>query len=342
MSTRYFGLVALVCACYVSAFGQMSCNTDKWPVQDACMKTTTYHGGDFAPSGLHCYCDGVPRSALDCYLVQCSRNKPTNSCPTAGSPICLATGNTFITQSDISVPGLGGGLNLTRTWNSILPVSFLSVGMFGPNWRSNYEERVYLDTDNTVAYARGDGTLWSFVYDASQNFKTASPANTGATLHQGSTSWVLTFKNGDQRTFDTGGKLISITDRNGNTTQLTYDSLLRLTTVTDAAGRHLYFSYATSGSTLVTSVTTDVGLSLAYTYDGQGRLSQYTKPDNTTVSFQYNDTNPILITAVLDSDSKILESHTYDSQSRGLTSSRANGIDSLSITYQKPSPPSGP
>ena len=57
-------------------------------------------------------------------------------------------------------------------------------------------------------------------------------------------------------------------------------------------------------------MTSDVGLSTAYAYDGQGRLTQFTKPDNTSVSFEYNAQS--LITAVKDYDSKILESHTYD------------------------------
>ena len=145
----------------------------------------------------------------------------------------------------------------------------------------------------------------------------------------------LTFKNGEQRIFDaTSGNLLSIIDRNGNTTQLTYDASYRLITVTDPASRHLYFSYATPASFLVTGVSSDTGVSLSYTYDGQGRLSQYTKPDNTTVSFQYNAaSNATLITAVLDSGGKVLESHTYDNRSRGLTSSRAGGVEALTITY---------
>lgn len=83
----------------------------------------------------------------------------------------------------------------------------------------------------------------------------------------------------------------------------------------------------------MTSVTSDVGISLSYSYDGQGRLTQYTKPDKTTVSFQYNAANPMLITAVLDQNGVILESHSYDNLSRGLTSSRANGVESVTITY---------
>lgn len=124
---------------------------------------------------------------------------------------------------------------------------------------------------------------------------------------------------------------MSIIDRNGNATVLAYDSANRLATVTDAASRHLYFHYLNAASTLVISVTSDVGLSTAYAYDDQGRLSQFTKPDNTSISFEYNAQS--LITAVKDYDNKVLESHTYDAVGRGLTSSRAGGIGSVTVSY---------
>ncbi|MDE3109160.1 MAG: hypothetical protein KGL02_04390, partial [Acidobacteriota bacterium] len=64
----------------------------------------------------------------------------------------LSTGNTYIIESDLHLPGLGGGLSLVRTWNSIWPATenAYQIGMFGPNWRSTYEERVYLGSDGYV------------------------------------------------------------------------------------------------------------------------------------------------------------------------------------------------
>jgi YD repeat-containing protein len=178
-----------------------------------------------------------------------------------------------------------------------------------------------------VQYSRSDGGFWIF----GTNGNVAAPSNVTATLSSGTTYWTITFQNGEQRRFDnTSGSLIAIIDRNGNTTQLAYDGTNRLTTVTDAAGRHLYFNYSGSSS-LVTGVTSDVGLTLAYSYDTQGRLSQITKPDSTTISFQYNTNS--LISAVLDSNGKVLESHTYDSKGRGLTSSKANGVEAVSVSY---------
>lgn len=260
------------------------------------------------------------------------------SCAAAGKPINLTTGNTYINESDVNVPGLGGGLSLARMWNSVLSATQRSYPfMFGNGWRSTYEERlIFTSSDAYLKYARSDGSVWWFSMSTEgppTAYTTAAPADdTTTTITKGSPNWTLTTKDGTKRLFDgTTGALTAIIDRNGNTTQLTYDSSQRLVTVTDAALRHLNFGYADPSSSLVTSITSDVGISLSYTYDAQGRLIKVTKPDTTTVSFEY-DTNA-MITAVRDSDGKILESHTYDTVGRGLTSSRANGVDSVTVTY---------
>ena len=268
------------------------------------------------------------------------------SCSKCGGPINLTTGDTYIKQEDVKVPGLGGGLELSRVWNSMWPSTQASfqVGLFGPNWRSTYEERVFLGSDGYMKYARSDGSFWSFAYNMTYvhnssdgnsypGFGVAAPATQNASLVEGPSYWTLTFKNGEQRRFDnTTGNLIALIDRNGNTTQLTYDAVDRLTTVTDAAGRHLYFSYASQTSFLVTSVTSDFGVSVTYSYDGEGRLTQIVEPDQSTLNFDYNAQS--LIADVKDSAGKILESHTYDAAGRGLTSVRANGVDAVTVSYQ--------
>lgn len=291
-----------------------------------------------------------PKTAYNCYgfdftlyCIVMNANCPSaagpqeNPCPQCSSgatnPVLLASGDTYIKQTDLTLPGLGGGLSLVRIWNSMWPATqtAFQIGIFGPNWRCNFEEQVFVGADHYVKYARGDGSFWSFGYNGT-NYSVVSPGNFGATLSEGDSYWTLTFKDGEQRLFDNlTGKLTTIVDRNGNTTQLTYDSNERLTTVTDPASRHLYFTYGTGSGSLVTSVTSDFGSSLTYTYDAQGRLSQYTQIDGTTISFQYDSNS--LISAVTDQNGKVLESHTYDSSGRGLTSSQANGVNAISISY---------
>lgn len=329
------GIVQVVC---VTASGQ-SC------IRVAVCSGYSLSGGCTPP---------IPATAFGCWAsapfqtscwVNNTNCSPAPECPTcnkAGLPIDLGTGNTDITQGDLRIPGLGGGLTLVRTWNSTWPPteSVWKQGLFGPNWRSTYEERVFAGSDGYMKYSRADGSFWSFGlagYDGNTNpiFSPVSPANTTATFTQGNTNWTITFQNGETRVFDrTSGYLTAITDRNGNSTHLSYDTASRLVSVADTASHHLYFSYASPSSYLVTGVSSDVGISLSYAYDGQGRLITVTKPDSTTVSFQYDSNS--FISAVLDSNGKVLEAHTYDSGGKGLTSSRAGGVEAITVSYPQP------
>jgi YD repeat-containing protein len=128
--------------------------------------------------------------------------------------------------------------------------------------------------------------------------------------------------------------LTAIIDRNGNTTTVAYDGANRLATVTDAASRQLNFTYGSPSSHLVTGISSSVGISLSYAYDGQNRISQVTNPDLTTISFGYDSQSRII--SVTDMNGKILESHTYDSSGRGLTSSRAAGVEAVTLSYPNP------
>jgi YD repeat-containing protein len=280
-----------------------------------------------------------------CELVSTSCSAPTSFCPTCGKnqaaatrPINLTNGNTYIQENDVRVPGLGGGLSLQRTWNSLpVPGGGAQIGMFGLQWTSTYEELVVPgsgDAVNYMVYKRGDGSLWYFGPSNGSSWPLASPAGITATLTaNGTQPRTINFQNGEQRTFNyTTNLLASIIDRNGNTTQLSYDGSLRLSTVTDPVGRHLYFAYNDSNSSqLATSVTSDLNLTLQYSYDSSHRLTQVVNPDLSTISFTYNGQS--LITSVTDSNGKILESHTYDAKGRGLTGARAGGVEAVTVSY---------
>ncbi len=331
------GMIAcliLICSLGTTAFAQTNpCKGYQTGIQQ------TIVGGlpkTYAPAN----CAWEPTLSYNCAVYLCpgasSVTEVRSTCPACGSPIGLNTGNTYIEEMDTRIPGLSSGLTLTRTWNSLWPLTQTSfqIGLFGMNWRSTYEERIFLDGDGFYKYSRSDGSFWSF--GGGGSLYVVAPSNVNATLTANSqeTQWTLTFQNGEKRIFDiTSGSLTAIVDRNGNTTLLTYDGENRLASVADPGGRHLYLGYANNSSSLVTSVTTDVGISLLYSYDSSSRLTQVTNPDLTTLTFTY-DTNS-MITAVTDSNSKVLESHTYDSCGRGLSSSRSGGIEAVTVTYSQ-------
>ncbi len=220
---------------------------------------------------------------------------PCDDCKVlAGAPLNLTNGNVWVQERDYSVPGLGGGLTLVRTWNSLFgTVSPPNVaGMFGQSWRSTYEEMlVGPDSNDNLKYWRGDGSAWTFAYNGALNaYSLMSPPDVRAQLASNPTGgFTLTLADGTQRVFNSNDLLASIIDRNGNQTTLAYDSSNRLISVTSAGGSTLTFTYGNSNS-------------------------------------------PMLATTVQDSVGTV-GTHTYDSQSRGLTSSRANGVDSISVVY---------
>jgi YD repeat-containing protein len=302
-----------------------------------CEAITTWWFPDPLPLGWY-YLGSYPGTYVYYIATKTNTCGPPCHCKceggACGSPISLATGNTFIEEADFKLPGLGGGLELTRTWNSVWPpnVTTFTPGMFGPLWRSTYEEGIFMGTDNYLRYVKGDGEVWVFGEGQQGVLTFASPKNVTGVLVDIGTTVVLTFQNGEQRQFSpTTGQLTAIIDRSGNTTQLAYDSLNRLVTVTSPASQHVYFNYQSGSSYLVTSVTSDFGVTFSYSYNSVGLLSQVTRPDQTTISYTYNAQSQL--TQVTDSNGKVLESHTYDSTGRGLTSSQANGVNTVSVTY---------
>jgi RHS repeat-associated protein len=256
---------------------------------------------------------------------------PDTTCKTcAAKPINLFSGNTWISQTDYSIPGLGGGLSLSRTWNSLWPLKEGPgiSGIFGHSWRSTFEERIQVLTGATVNYWKGDGNALFYAYSSTTNsYQMTAPTDdqTQLAFNSSNNTWVITLKEGTQKIFNSNGYLTSIVDRNGNTTTINVDSSNnnRILSVIDAAGRTLTFNYNNSSyPTLCTSLADSVGTVATYTYDTNGHLTQAQFADGSQQNYAY-DTNDLIL-SVTDSLGKVLEAHTYDSQRRGLTAQEAN------------------
>jgi Domain of unknown function (DUF6531) len=161
--------------------------------------------------------------------------EPSLPCPwceaQVGFPINLLNGNVWVTQRDYSIPGLGGGLTLERTWNSLwqsnrgtLPAS----GMFGDSWRSTYEEQLTSITSSSILYFRSNGDAWWFQWNSTAgNYQVTNPPNQHVTL-VGGTQYTMIFADGTKRVFSNSGYLTTLIDRNNNQTSVTYDSSSRL------------------------------------------------------------------------------------------------------------------
>ena len=139
----------------------------------------------------------------------------------AGAPINLGSGNVWVQQRDYTLSGLGGGLEVVRTWNSLWedvdPYGGLD-NMFGYAWRSNYDERL-APWSTYTKYWRGDGSVWTFSYNSVTHvYALVNPTDEHASLVLDSvtTKYTLTFADGSKKVFNNPGYLIAIVDRNGN------------------------------------------------------------------------------------------------------------------------------
>jgi RHS repeat-associated protein len=243
-----------------------------------------------------------------------------------GFPIDLDSGAQFENQTDLSVPGRGAGLDLTRTYDTRRRGI---AGRFGHGWNDSYDWRL---TENTttdritggqVSIREGNGAITTFTPNRVGGY--TAPTRVLATLTGNRTDgWIFTVRQNLTHTFSPAGKLISVKDRNGYTTTPAYDASGRLSTVTDEAGRSLTFDYDTTGR--VKTVTDPLQRTATYTYSSAGDLSdvQITSPTITgtaanggsrTWHFDYTDH---LLTGMRDPRGKTVTT-TYDTAGRATT-----------------------
>jgi RHS repeat-associated protein len=230
-------------------------------------------------------------------------------------PVNCASGVFWDTFTDISVPGRGLPLDLTRTYESSRAGT---SGRFGSGWTDSYAMSLSTGASGNVTITQENGSTVSFSPDGSGGF--VPPPRVEATLAKnGDGSYTFTRFQGEATYgFSAAGRLTSESDLNGYLTRLAYTPAGRLTSVTDPAGRKLSFTY--SGSHIATArdplgrtyrygysatgnlvkVTDPLGRSWSFTYDGKHRLVALTDPRGGKTANTYNASGRV--TAQVDPD----------------------------------------
>ena len=237
----------------------------------------------------------------------------------------------YIQQTDYRLPGFGEGLEVTRTYNSKMQRS----GIFGFGWSSAFDESInaYGTTLLRLNLPDARGVYFSRP-STSEAYLPKKPLDLhGQIVKNADNTYTLTFADGRIHQFNTSGKLVSMADRHSNTITLTYDANARPITVTDASGRTLTLTYNSSGK--VGSIADASGTIATYTHATLARLSSVTYADGSKFTFTtvFSGSN-MYVGTVKDALNNVLESHTYDSQGRALTSEVAgNGTERYTLSY---------
>ncbi len=305
----------------------------------ALLSKFTLFNDNFSPTSI-----AIVPAAQSLYDPGKNLGKPCNC---AGDPINLATGNEFRDDGDLSL----GALSFHRYYNSDSTVASTHVGA---NWRSSFDRSIeYAGGKATAATIfRADGRQLKFTLAAGQwtpdpdvsdrlmELMDASGAVTGWDYFDAATRY--------HEGYDRDGKLLSMTDTNGQVTTLAYSAADTpagvapapglLLAVTGPHGRTLGFSYDSNAQ--LTALREPDGGVIAYGHDTKGNLTSVTYPDKTSHRYVYNESSltgganlSSALTGSIDEAGNRYTSIGYNAQGQAVLSMLASGVEETRVAY---------
>ena len=238
-----------------------------------------------------------------------------------GSSAHMASGNLSHSQTLFSTRGGSLPSNMTLYYNSLDPAN----GSLGRGWNHNYDVTLKENSDGSLLIREGNWRHKSYTFGG--GVYSGQPGNNSTLIKNTDGTFTLTHKDGQAYVFS-GGKLASITDRNGNTLNHAYSGN-NLTTVTDPSGRVVSFTYDAANH--LTSITDPSGNAYAFTVGDT--LTSVTQPDGGAWNYTY-DSNAFMLTKTDPLGN--ITGYSYDDQHRILTSTDPEG-KTRNITYPQTS-----
>ncbi|MGE6737114.1 RHS repeat-associated core domain-containing protein [Streptomyces sp. NPDC059900] len=230
-----------------------------------------------------------------------------------GDPVDPATGQMYMAETDIMLPG-----TLPLLFTRRVASDYHTGGWFGPSWASTIDQRLEIDEHGVVLITE-DGMLLAYPHP--------EVPETPVFTHAGPRWPMIRLDNGGYRVTDprTGlsrrfappqdglARLERISDRNHNFIDFDYDADGAPFSIRHSGGYHLRLvvdkdrvtvlslaGAAEDGADLtikrygytegnLTSVTNSSGLSMRFTYDDRLRITSWTDTNNSRYDYNYDD-----------------------------------------------------
>lgn len=241
----------------------------------------------------------------------------------SADPVNTATGNYVYDRDDLKLPGKGMPFVFTRSYNS----QDATDGPLGFGWSHGYNASLSVDIAGIVMLRWGDGKTETYAPNGSGGYTPQYGVFDTLTAGSGG-AYSLRKKDQTVYQFDAGGKLSSITDKNGNTITLTYTGG-NLNGITDTAGRSISFTY--DASNRITKITDPLARTVQYAYDANGNLITATDKNVRATYYTY-DANHQLLT-VTDPRGNVVVTNAYDAAKRVVNSQRDAKNGQTSYVY---------
>ncbi len=227
---------------------------------------------------------------------------PNNNCEKIGDPVNAVTGNYYLTETDLSVSDLGMALEITRYYNSL---AHNTSGSMGKGWGTNYDTSLTIKGSGEVTIVYPDGHIVIFKPDGNGKYSTPETVFDQLTKVNDS-QYELKLQSKEKYIYGNNGKLLAISDQNGNNINLEYDYSNHLKKIVGAGGQSLTF---TTENGRIKTITDSGNRNIHYDYDGQGNLVQVRKPNGGLLKYEYNAYG---LTAVIDENNRNFVSNVYD------------------------------
>lgn len=247
-------------------------------------------------------------------------NAPSSiiTAPTISDPVNSVFGNYLHQAQDIAIQG-PMPLGFVRTYNS----QSEEDGALGAKWTHNYN--IYLKVyDDGVVVVNGDGRWDVFMKNTEGSY--VPQAGVFDTLtKEADNSFILAKKDQTRYRFTDAGRLVIITDKNGNGLNFTYDENGWLMSVGDDAERKLLFFHGQDGK--IVGIADPADNQNQYSYDDEGNLIAHTDPMGRITRYTYDSSHNLL--TITDPNSNVLATNEYDEQSRVVAQKDARGNQGL-------------
>ena len=265
--------------------------------------------------------------------------------------VSTGSGNLRVSHPIVSLPILGGSLDLTASYNSH---DAASIGM-GPGWRLNVQRRLTVNGDGSVTFTAADGSRHTFTSPTGSPTVTYTrPATLYATLTRDTAAspdrFTLTYRDKSVDIFDediaSTGLLKQIKDRHGNTTSIAYTAgTAKITTITDPSSRVITFTWTGSNLTQIVDWANVSGgivqtsgsgnRTHRFFYDGSNYLIGWADPLNTSGDCTTSASHRTCLTYANGFLSAIAKTQTYSTLTGSpLTVTSATQVATTSVAYE--------
>jgi len=279
----------------------------------------------------------TPPATIGVWCKKCE-NKTTNPFAEFSETIDLFDGG----LSDLSVP-----LNYTSSESSN------EKGSMGYGWFSTENIKIFrpLGNDTDLVYCDESGMCRRWVLDSGSYIPVLPDNRMTISVNSGSTNarYVVRWRDGSRREFDSGGDLRKAVDRNGHATD--YARSTSYLSISDGKGRVVYIhfdldssqppgTYQVQPSEISDSATKGDTNARRYLLDyynegtEQARLRSITDPVGDTTLFVYNATGRVSERREILTDHTRSVFYTYDSSNTG----RLASVKASSTLLQSPGP----